>query len=471
MAFCNQCGNQLDGDAKFCTRCGKPVGATPVAPVTQATPVATAPVATAEKKSKLPLIILTLVGIIILAVAGMLLLGGGDEAEDVVEAQILTYQEQYDLGMKYLLEGNYEEAIIAFQAAIDLEPMMAEAYVGLADVYVAMGDYDQAVIALDMGFAVVEDEAGLAQLIEKLDGVMLSIDQEAAATDSTTVTTEPDPEPMPTEGQADWLPPVEAMDALVGTWGTVNYTSQGDYACLTLEKYDQGNYAMRFGYFWSEYFPDENINSESIVDKGGHLYEVTVESGGQTYSYTYDLTQLDQGILTLTAYTGYVSVWEYLSDDVGEAADMAMENLNNPGDTTAESPDFPGVTLNYGPDALAMENTTWYLAGDYFYTYNSVDTTYVFGTMLRDSNSLTFDENCDFEMWLGGLTGGGGLYGTMTLTDTTNVFDYSLDDSWGDSYAGTWYLGDIDGETVLCMRYSDLGTVYDEDYVLYWRMR
>ena len=30
------------------------------------------------------------------------------------------WQEQYDLGVRYLSEGNYEEAIIAFTAAIEL---------------------------------------------------------------------------------------------------------------------------------------------------------------------------------------------------------------------------------------------------------------------------------------------------------------------------------------------------------------
>ena len=33
-----------------------------------------------------------------------------------------TWQEQYDLGVRYLSEGNYEEAIIAFTAAIEIDP-------------------------------------------------------------------------------------------------------------------------------------------------------------------------------------------------------------------------------------------------------------------------------------------------------------------------------------------------------------
>lgn len=47
-----------------------------------------------------------------------------------------TWQEQYDLGVRYLSEGNYKEAIIAFTAAIEIDPKQAPAYVGRADAYV-----------------------------------------------------------------------------------------------------------------------------------------------------------------------------------------------------------------------------------------------------------------------------------------------------------------------------------------------
>lgn len=55
-----------------------------------------------------------------------------------------TWQEQYDLGIRYLSEGNYEEAIIAFTAAIEIDPKRPEGYSGLANTYIAMGDYDSA---------------------------------------------------------------------------------------------------------------------------------------------------------------------------------------------------------------------------------------------------------------------------------------------------------------------------------------
>jgi len=51
-----------------------------------------------------------------------------------------TWQEQYDLGVKYLSEGNYKEAIIAFTAAIEIDPKQALAYVGRGDAYMGGGD-------------------------------------------------------------------------------------------------------------------------------------------------------------------------------------------------------------------------------------------------------------------------------------------------------------------------------------------
>lgn len=54
-----------------------------------------------------------------------------------------TWQEQYDLGVRYLSESNYEEAIIAFTAAIEIEPKRADAYVGRGDAYAGLGGTDE----------------------------------------------------------------------------------------------------------------------------------------------------------------------------------------------------------------------------------------------------------------------------------------------------------------------------------------
>lgn len=68
-----------------------------------------------------------------------------------------SWQEQYDLGVRYLSEGNYEEAVIAFTAAIEIDPKRAEAYLGLADAYIGTGDLDAARRALEDGLAATND--------------------------------------------------------------------------------------------------------------------------------------------------------------------------------------------------------------------------------------------------------------------------------------------------------------------------
>lgn len=49
-----------------------------------------------------------------------------------------TWEEQYDLGVRYLSEGNYEEAVIAFTAAIEIDPKQAPAYIGRGDANMAL---------------------------------------------------------------------------------------------------------------------------------------------------------------------------------------------------------------------------------------------------------------------------------------------------------------------------------------------
>ena len=69
-----------------------------------------------------------------------------------------TWQEQYNLGMRYLNEGNYQEAIIAFEAAIKIDPKRPEAYLGAAEAYVGLGDTDAARKILEQGFQATRDE-------------------------------------------------------------------------------------------------------------------------------------------------------------------------------------------------------------------------------------------------------------------------------------------------------------------------
>ena len=79
---------------------------------------------------------------------------------------VSTWQEQYDLGIRYLSEGKYEEAILAFAAAIEIDPMQAETYLNLADAYWALGSLDFALQTLRDGYAATGDTRLLARIDE-----------------------------------------------------------------------------------------------------------------------------------------------------------------------------------------------------------------------------------------------------------------------------------------------------------------
>ena len=54
--------------------------------------------------------------------------------------QEMTWQDYYDLGIRYLSEGNYEEAVIAFSAAIEINSRQAQAYAGRGAAYADLAE-------------------------------------------------------------------------------------------------------------------------------------------------------------------------------------------------------------------------------------------------------------------------------------------------------------------------------------------
>ncbi len=62
------------------------------------------------------------------------------------------YQEQLSLGEKYLKELNYEDAIVALNRAIEIDPRSPEPYLLLADVYIGQEDFNSAKKVLEEGY-------------------------------------------------------------------------------------------------------------------------------------------------------------------------------------------------------------------------------------------------------------------------------------------------------------------------------
>lgn len=91
-----------------------------------------------------------------------------------VEAQ---WQEQYDLGVRYLSESNYEEAIIAFTAAIEIDSRQAAAYEQLSYAYQEIGDLDRSIEVLQTGYEATGDDG----LLERLELLQQHLVQETDA--------------------------------------------------------------------------------------------------------------------------------------------------------------------------------------------------------------------------------------------------------------------------------------------------
>lgn len=117
--------------------------------------------------------LLALLLIFTLLLSGCALLTGGHS----------KWQEQYDLGIRYLNEGNYQEAILAFEAAIKIDPKQADAYVKLSEVYMELGDYDMAMKVLKDGLDEADDTDDIEDLMEEVEEAMTEAEKTDEADD------------------------------------------------------------------------------------------------------------------------------------------------------------------------------------------------------------------------------------------------------------------------------------------------
>lgn len=106
---------------------------------------------------------LTKLSLIVLMLLLMALTACGNKAKTA--DSLSDWQTQYDLGVRYLSQLDYEKAIAAFTAAIGIDPKQTDAYLKLADVYLAMGEPQKAADILAQG---LEAASKTDRITEKL---------------------------------------------------------------------------------------------------------------------------------------------------------------------------------------------------------------------------------------------------------------------------------------------------------------
>lgn len=73
---------------------------------------------------------------------------------------------QLDLGQKYLIVQDYEQAVVAFTRAIEIDPLNVDAYIGLAQAYEGLEEYEQARAVLEEGSESVGENAELSSCLD-----------------------------------------------------------------------------------------------------------------------------------------------------------------------------------------------------------------------------------------------------------------------------------------------------------------
>jgi len=77
-----------------------------------------------------------------------------------------TATELLDLGEKYLLELNYEQALVQFLKVIEIEPMNPRGYTGAAEAYVGLGRDDAAAAVLRQGLERLPGNAAIQAILD-----------------------------------------------------------------------------------------------------------------------------------------------------------------------------------------------------------------------------------------------------------------------------------------------------------------
>lgn len=185
--YCTKCGKEIEKGASFCGYCGTPWKENSVgdegAPPERQQPAGREEAVKIKSKKRLNLLPFVIIGIVttvllVIVVTGIAVLG----------SPARRYDRQLSLGKKYLDELDYEKAIAAYKAAIEIDPKNPEAYGALAELYLATGDTEAALAILQEGYAATESKELEILISEVGNNAAAGGDSIPADTHSATVT-------------------------------------------------------------------------------------------------------------------------------------------------------------------------------------------------------------------------------------------------------------------------------------------
>ena len=178
--YCENCGKEIEKDSEFCAYCGTKVkeeigsetdciqgdirqsGDLKI-DISEETGEAETEKSGGQRKFKKGIIVAAATAIVIVLAAFINIWLHNAPARQLAK--------QLDLGNRYLEEMDYEQAVVAFTKAIEIDPMNVDAYIGAADAYIGLGDLESAKAVLEQGMKMVSDETIDTKLKEVLDEI------------------------------------------------------------------------------------------------------------------------------------------------------------------------------------------------------------------------------------------------------------------------------------------------------------
>lgn len=143
---CPGCGKEVKNNAEFCPNCGRSLRRT-----------------NDNKGSKKIIgIVATVLAVLVLASVAVLIL---------TNISAYRYNRLIDKGNNYLDQMQYEDGIVAFDEAIKIDPKRPDAYEGKANIYIAKGDYENALSVINDGFEAVEGQDYITSFTEFAVGI------------------------------------------------------------------------------------------------------------------------------------------------------------------------------------------------------------------------------------------------------------------------------------------------------------
>ena len=220
---------------------------------------------------------------------------------------------QLALAEKYMSELNYEEAILAYKAAIEIDPKCEDAYLELLDLYIAMEAYDMAEEVIAQAENSLDDEIILA-MREKTNTLLASADTETDNKSENTnqeneTTTEAgihEEENTEVEYTIEWIDGVRKVLAN----GVVDETFSGELDYSPAKYTFVNGVLTKCSVTWAE---GGSHIEESHYDSSGRCvkYVVYNSDGSINFLYTFDETDSDGNTTKYTRYNadGNVDHW------------------------------------------------------------------------------------------------------------------------------------------------------------------